>query len=381
MASLYSTLTFDEKAAIRRVIDQYLDGKFDMRHLGKATYDSAHLVSVDNIMDYTFYFNSKKLLDIEAKHHLTRDQILSIIVNRRSYKIVGKLRDKVHEITDSEDVVCIDEILRRESRWCKFFTNANGHLMRVVYNLRIHVYSSKSVLGVITYFPIDVSVIETNTHLYNSYLRAVDSFKRTADPMRNLILEMLHIIDPMNGGAKQMKYKKRSTGEIVDLDRHQVYELSLNEAIDLDPYGYDAYEDAAMAKLNTILSYYDSKKMQYYYEKGDIEHDPNGSLREQYIGTFSFEPLNEANLLNYNHCNADIFNELLELKYREVGGQRKVDNNYTMTSWKEFCPAFRAVGYGYDQPIIYKNLCAAFGKDQVDQVWKKHYKFGINDGL
>ena len=39
MASLYSILTFDEKAAIRRVMDQYLDGKFDMRHLGKATYD------------------------------------------------------------------------------------------------------------------------------------------------------------------------------------------------------------------------------------------------------------------------------------------------------------------------------------------------------
>ena len=279
--------------------------------------------------------------------------------------------------------MCIDEILRRESRWCKFFTNANGHLMRVVYNLRVHVYSSKSVLGVITCFPIDVSVIETNIHLYNSYLRAVDSFKRTTDPMRNLILEMLHIIDPINVGvgAKQMKYKKRSTGEIIDLDRHQVYELSLNEAIDLDSYGYDAYEDAAMAKLNTILSYYDSKKMQYYYKKGDIEHDPNGSLREQYIGTFSFEPLNEANLLNYNHRNADIFNELLELKYREVGNQRKVDNNYTITSWKEFGPAFRAIGYGYDQPIIYKNLCAAFGKDQVDYVWKKHYKFGINDGL
>lgn len=202
MASLYSILTFDEKAAIRRVMDQYLDGKFDMRHLGKATYDLSRLVSIDNIMDYTVYFNSKKLLNIEAKHHLTKNQILDIITNRRSYKIVDKLRDKVHEVTDSEDVICIDEILRKESRWCKFFTNNDGNLIRVVYNLRVHIANSKSVLGVITCFPIDVSVIETNSRLYSSYIKAVELFKRTNDPMRNLILEMLYIIDSVNGGAK-----------------------------------------------------------------------------------------------------------------------------------------------------------------------------------
>lgn len=370
MLSLYATLTIKQKDAIERVMHQYVaDRKFDMKYLGIAQYSLMNLITDIRAVDYDMYFDVNKVIDMKNKHHLNDVQVVDILLNKNLYFPIGKLRDN----HNSNDITCIDDIIREERRWCKFFTDAVGKIVRIVYNIRVHRITRKSILGIITCFPIDASLIESNSQIYANYLRILSSDKNPhKNSMNKMILEWLNC-DKFGGERLSMQYRNKITNEIVDLSEQEIYNLSLSDVLQLEPY-MDTFGEASAAQISTIISYDDCKKMQVYYGEDDKVNDPNGLLHEEYISTFSFEPINEINLLQYSKNNAMIFNELLDMKYKEVGGQRKVDNVYTMNHWKEFGPAFRSVGYGYDQSIIYENLCAAFGKDKVDHVWCNYYE-------
>ena len=84
--------------------------------------------------------------------------------------------------------------------------------------------------------------------------------------------------------------------------------------------------------------------------------------------------LNEDNLLKYNNLNVKIFNELMDIKYEEVGSRDIVTTSYILDHWAAYVLAIESVSLGMDQKVIYEKLCAAFGKTNVDQVWYKYYK-------
>ena len=52
-----------------------------------------------------------------------------------------------------------------------------------------------------------------------------------------------------------------------------------------------------------------------------------------------------------------------------IDHHKKVTNCYVLNEWEASGPAMFGVAYGYDQPIVYKNLCKAFGKEKVDRIW------------
>ena len=64
----------------------------------------------------------------------------------------------------------------------------------------------------------------------------------------------------------------------------------------------------------------------------------------------------------------------MDIKYDEVGGRDVITTPYVLDNWIEYCAVKTSVSYDYDQKDIYKDLCAAFGKTNVDQVWYKYYR-------
>lgn len=347
-----------------------------MKHLAIATYIDKNMIVHPQEPRCEFYMHPPKVLDVKTKHSILIDDIFRMLFDRESYCFVGKLRDRLHE---KKAFVCLDDIRRRESRWCMFFVNAQSKIFRLVFNLRVHERTKRPVIGFIISFNIEKEVLQ-NTPLYTNYLNCIRSMNKNSKDAMSGILERFLCHDILEEEECWMKYKKISTGEIVDLNEQQLYELPTVEDVDdLESYMDDTGK-AVIYQRATVLSHVDTKKMPYYYTEDDEKNDPTGMLYERYICMFFAEPLNEDNLLKYSKYNADIYNELLDEKYKEFGGWRKMPRDYTRTKWPEFGPLYRSLGYGYDQPIIYENMCAAFGKEKVDPVWKKHYG-GRIDGL
>lgn len=177
-----------------------------------------------------------------------------------------------------------------------------------------------------------------------------------------------------------MQFETLFDRKVVDLTEDQLFSLTKEELHKLAP-SKDNVNESMMMLTSALMRHVDTMKLKHYYDKNDKVNDPDGTLYEHYISYYDLQPLNESNLLKYNHMNVDIYNQLLDNKYEEVGGRNKLTTDFIRSHWTTVYDAMDSISYGYDQPIIYKNLCDAFGKDQVDQVWKKHYKFGINDGL
>ena len=366
-----------QKQVITQVILTYLAEAFDMKHLVVATYINKNMMSHQQEPRCEFYMHPPKVISVEKKHSITISDIFTMLFDKKEYILVGKLRDKLHE---KKAFLCLDDIMRRETRWSMFFLDIEQILTKLVFNLRVHEKTGRPVIGFITAFSVEEDIIR-NTPIYANCVKGVRRLNnKHKDPMSG-ILERFLGHDIIEEEPYWMKYKKTSTGEIVDLTEQQLYELpTIEDVKDLEPYMDDSGE-AAMYKRASLRSYHDTKKMLYYYPEDDKEHDPDGMLYEHYVGTFFAEPINEDNLLKYSKYNADIYNELLDQKYEEFGGWRKMPRDYTRTKWPEFGPLYRSLGYGYDQPIIYENMCAAFGKDKVDRVWRKHYKYFHDDGL
>nr|DAE84787.1 MAG TPA: hypothetical protein [Caudoviricetes sp.] len=376
MASLYLTLTFDEKAAIRRVMDQYLDGKFDMRHLGKADYHIVNITQDNRAVDYDLYFDQKKAKQIFHDHLYSVDTIISIMLDRSLYGTIGKLRDNKHERLDSDIITCIDDCNRIESRWNKLYVNMFGQLSKIVYNLRIHSITRRSVIGVITCYPVNFAYVRNNDQFRSNYDKVVSRLKRDYQNQATILKESMVLI----GGAAKMQFETLLNRQIVNLTEDQLFSLTKDELLKLAP-SKDNISESMMMLTSALMRQVDTLKLKYYYDKDDKVNDPDGTLHEYYISYYDLQSLNESNLLRYNHANVDIYNQLLDNKYEEVGGRDKLTTDLIRSHWAIVYDAMDSISYGYDQPIIYKNLCDAFGKDQVDQVWKKYYKFGINDGL
>lgn len=286
------------------------------------------------------------------------------------------MRDIKHERRDSEEVTCIDDVTRIEARWCKLYVNKiTEDLLRIVYNVRVHQQSKEPIIGIITCFKPNMNVIRNNDKLRSKYDKVIASSR---NPMEKIIHKFLHL-PTHNGGDIQMLYKVNHSGQTVDLTRDDLFTMSEEQLLQLDPY--DQSKETITAYIDALGRFDDPLKLRPYYAKDDRINDPDGWLHEDYLLVNFAEEINEPNLLKYNHRNIKIYNELIDVKYEEMGGREKVTNRYILNEWKASGPAMFGVAYGYNQPIVYKNLCEAFGKKNVDRIWQKYYKFYQDDGL
>ena len=176
-----------------------------------------------------------------------------------------------------------------------------------------------------------------------------------------------------------MLFKLNDTNKIVDLTDDELFALSEDQLMSITPYNDS--KKATDAYVAALDQYVDCWRMSPYYASNDKINDPDGWLHEDYCCINSWEPLNESNLLKYNHKNVKVYNELLDQKYKELGGVQHVTDRYVIEKWPQIGPAVNSVAYGYDQSIVYKNLCDAFGKENTDRIWRKYYKFQQDDGL
>lgn len=298
------------------------------------------------------------------------------MLDRSIYGTIGKLRDNKHERLDSDIITCIDDCNRIESWWNKLYVNMFGQLSKIVYNLRIHSITRRSVIGVITCYPVNFAYVRNNDQFRSNYDKVVSRLKRDYQNQATILKESMVLI----GGAAKMQFEILLNRQIVNLTEDQLFSLTKDELLKLAP-SKDNISESMMMLTSALMRQVDTLKLKYYYDKDDKVNDPDGTLHEHYISYYDLQSLNESNLLRYNHANVDIYNQLLDNKYEEVGGRNKLTTDFIRSHWTTVYDVMDSISYGYDQPIIYKNLCNAFGKDQVDQVWKKHYKFGINDGL
>lgn len=287
---------------------------------------------------------------------------------------IAKLRDTLHERQDSQQVNCVDGTSRIEARWCKIYVNkVTEGVIRIVYNLRIHNIIKEPVVGVITCFPINKFTVKNDSTLGKKYDEAIRTIR---NPMTRLIREY---IESNTHRGDNMLYKIDGSNKIIDLSEDEVFALSENEIRSIEPY--DETEEAIGVYLGALGRFTDSLRMRPYYARTDRVNDPDGWLHEDHCCIHSWEPLNESNLLKYSYRNVAVYNELLDQKYEEIGGVQNATDRYIDKYWPEIGPANFAVAYGYDQSIVYKNLCAAFGKENTDHVWQKYYNFYKNDGL
>lgn len=170
-----------------------------------------------------------------------------------------------------------------------------------------------------------------------------------------------------------MKFISDNTRQVIDLTSDELDKLSYDQLCNISPLD-ESDNEVVNAYTDMIEKYNDVMKAQPYYSKDDRINDSDGFLHEDYLDRYNLESLNEQNLLRYNHINVEIFNELMDIKYDEVGGRDVITTPYVLDNWIEYCAAKTSVSYGYDQKDIYKDLCAAFGKMNVDQVWYKYYR-------
>ena len=159
-----------------------------------------------------------------------------------------------------------------------------------------------------------------------------------------------------------MQFETLLNRQIVNLTEDQLFTLTKDELLKLAP-SKDNVSESMMMLTSALMRQVDTLKLKYYYDKDDKVNDPDGELYEHYISYYDLQPLNESNLLKYNHANVDIYNQLLDNKYEEVGGRNKLTTDFIRSHWVIVYDAMDSISYGYDQPIIYKNLCDAFGKD------------------
>lgn len=367
MLSLYVILTIKQKDAIVRVMHQYIvDTKFNMKHLGVAQYHIVMIVTDTRAIDYDIYFDPKNATKIHIDHGFSIQAMVNILLNRSEYGIIGKLRDTKHKILDSKIVKCIDGKNRIESRWNKLYVNRLGQIIKITYNLRVHEDSKRPILGIITCYNVDPMYINNNEQFKANYVKIVSRLMKENQLMLSESL--------LNKEWRAMKFERSMTREIVNLTEEQLFTLNKDELSTLSPCDEEDIGESLMLLTAAHGKQKDIMKLSYYYSFNDKIGDPDGSLHERYISYYDLEPLNEVNLLKYNHHNVDIFNKLLDNKYAEVGGKHVVTEMYVLTEWEEVCSAMFAIAYGYDQSIIYENLCAAFGKDRVDCVWCKYYE-------
>ena len=245
--------------------------------------------------------------------------------------------------------------------------DSTGTFIRVVYNLRVHEDSKEPIIGIITCFSVPMAVIQANQMLYNNYKRLMDKLNESSEVfIRNFYG------DDYLRRDDEMLYRRRNSDKLIDLTKEELFAMSIDELALLESDRGSCDASYWLVKASTRFD--DPWKLDPYYAKTDTVNDPTGFLHEDYTDIHSFEPINEQNLLQYNHKNVKIYNELLELKYQELGGRQNLTNEYVDNEWPEGGPAMFAVAYGYDQPIVYKNLCDAFGKENTDHVWQKYYK-------
>lgn len=360
-----------ERSIARRVTDQYYDQSYTVNHLGIGKYDLVNVDHHQDAKDYGFYMNQAKRQKVLDDHGYGYQTILNILLNSSKYDRIGKMRDLLHERRDSEQVTCIDDTIRIESRWCKLYIDKRQEIpIRVVYNLRIHELTKEPIVGIITCFRVSINTLKQNKKLYNSYKNVI---QRNRSPITKVILEFLR------DGGDTMLYIDTRSNKLINLNENELFSLSEEELSLLSPYNNDI--DTIDTYTSAKVRFIDTLKLRPYYAKDDRVNDPDGWLHEDYLLVNFAEEINESNLLKYNHRNVKIYNELLDLKYEEIGGVQNITDNYILNEWEASGPAMFGVAYGYDQSIVYKNLCEAFGKENVDCIWQKYYKFYYDDGL
>ena len=369
-------LTPQQLQVARRVTDQYYEPSYKVDHLGIAKYAVTNISHVDGANDYGFYIDPLKRQKIKEDHDMSYYQISNILVNTTKHIRIGKMRDTLHEQKDSERVDCVDGTLRIEARWCKIYLNkANERIIRIVYNLRIHNITKEPIVGIITCFPIKKFTVMNHPTLAKKYSEAIESLR---NPMLRLIREY---IENSSYRGDNMLYKKvDGSNEMINLTEDEVFAMSESDLRSIEPYD-ETDDDSCNAYYDSIGRFTDSLRMRPYYARTDRVNDPDGWLHEDYCCIHSWEPLNELNLLKYSCRNVAVYNELLDQKYEEIGGVQNATDRYIDKYWPEIGPANFAVAYGYEQPIVYKNLCDAFGKGNTDRVWRKYYNFYKDDGL
>lgn len=373
--AFYNTMNTNQKQNLNSTLQRYAISKFSCLEIGRCHYKQQNIISDSRVTYNKFFFDSHKQVDVNQKHKVTTNKFLSVLLDEKSYHRIGTLRDFKHE-DDTSTILCLDDKNRIESRWNSIFVDYKKDIIKTSYNIRIHEYSKDSIVGLITCYVIPFTSIAGSSMLRNNYNKVIKSMFIKRDPMASILRRFYNesFIKPIK--VNLMKFTNKSTGETIDLNEEDLITVPEENLQELDVVNEEDYPWL----LNALFSYEDLLKLYPYYSKDDKINDSDGSLRKRYLDLYCFQDYNEENLLKYNHKNTQIYNDLLDIKYTEVGDRRIINNQYLAEQWTELGPAFDSIVYGYDQDVVYKNLCAAFGKSNVDMVWRKHYR-GKDDGL
>lgn len=369
-------MTPDQKQNLNMVLQQFTNNQLSYDLVGIWNHMLNKLLSDPRTTMCKVFFDTYKEEQIKNKHSFTSANILNILFNTNSHKPICVLRDINHERLNPVKIICIDGITRYESRWNRYYVDRFGKIYKVVYNIRVHQQTKDTVLGIISTFDVPKADAFRSNLIRSKYKQVVDSFKGRliSEQMWYNFYKNYRLLEE----AVDVKYKNIVTNELLDLSVDDLSHMTKEMLLQLE--GVNDFDDSTPMLLHTLSKFTDSMKLDKFYDKNDIFHDPTGFLREDYISRFDMEPINEENLLEFGNTNINIFNELLDMKYAECGGIEVINDDYAYDHWKQFYPAKWAVAYGHDQNDIYDKLCAAFGKEKVDTVWCKHYR-GKDDGL
>jgi len=344
-----------------RTIQKYANSTFLSQYIGLCDYKKQNILSHEKESLCKFSGDPRKMKQVIYDHGYNISMIINFLVNDQEWVSIGKMRDYKHERESPVNVVCLDDVERREARWIKFFTNAFGKIVKIIFNIRVHEASKDTVVGIISCFDQTLDSLQR--------LRNYSEYKRNYDLVQKRF-KRLSSLDEIAYRKKvsMVKVRLRDTGCEFDIT-----EENLSKLCELDVFSLEAVNECDEERLlEERLKFRDPLKLRPYYSKNDRVNDPNGSKHECYRELYSYDDYNEENLLRYNHSNVKIFNELLDMKYDEIGGRNVITNEY-LELWPESGEAFNAIAYGDDQNLVYKNLCAAFGKERVDHLWNNYY--------
>lgn len=352
-------MTVKQKDILRRVMEQYVIKGFPMFEIGIAQYLLDNIIHEPNITTYGFFFDPYKEAKVQVDHHITFVRMRSILCNREKYIYFDKKRDTRHE---NHSIECLDGQVRIEARWNKFFIYLEDmEVYKVVYNIRVHETSKEPILGLINFIHVRLQTIYNNTKLTDKYnlVKNTIIYKRKHDSKSSI-----------KEGSK-VRFAVNNTDKVIDLTEQQLSSLTEDQLSKIYPVD-DLDNSVYVPYIKAVRKYKDLFKVTPYYP---VNADDN-YLHENYLDEYdvTMDDLNEDNLLKYNSLNVKIFNELMDIKYEELGSRDIVTTSYILDYWAAYVPAIESVSLGMDQKVIYEKLCAAFGKTNVDQVWHKYYK-------
>ena len=302
--------------------------------------------------DYIYYWNpTKHQINID-KHLIDLDAAISYFNQEtKKYHYIATIEDTEYP-NINDQFVCVNGEKRFETNYARYVLVVENEdhtkIIKIVYNVRYSQLDDKYVVKFVSVYSAKLPS-KLKSVYFNVYREALN--EQTCSTMLKEV--------------NDMKFKRRTTGEIVDLsDKADALTIK-------DLTGYKAIDDDAVTLKNHLLfewydATYDYNKIFPYNEiiDGGAWH---GYYDERELTKHEYDRRKK-----YYEGNRIVFNEQLDK-------MRANNPNFVKMFQVEFTRAKNAITYGAPQEIVRRYMAKLYGDQVLDLLVKEDSQDAILD--